>query len=588
MKLKRVLSVILFIAFCFVAMCCFPLNHLESRASTTPALEKHIEKMREEDYVPVAVIVQEVDQKLIEEQLFREIGINRDFLSERLKDDEITIDEVQRYIRQERDLYSSAQYHINQNVWESISFLETKEIYISLYSPYLFLEVKKADIPILLQEEGVVEIDYLPPINVEECGPVVDPLLPLPNDYIPMNDYFEIIGAKQMRDTYGYTGAGIIIGQIEPGVPNTSLTCFQNADIHIRSGCTNVQTHASQVASILVSQQVGSLGIVPDATLYCASVSTASDVFESIEWLITIGVNIINRSAGAFGTDDGNYTAYSRWLDHLAINHSVHLIAAAGNHSNGEDHNYLVPHSSMGYNTITVGNITESGRYSGSRYQQASGYADKPEICSFGTDVLFPINGSHATGTSYSTPMVTGVVAQLCDYKPGLLVLQDLVKAIICASVSHSGLMYTTSMTSDYNECGAGLVNATSSRYTMARNFYKESSFAANSSSGSYKTYTFTTTNDTLSRVCLTWLKYNKYSSSCGTTYGSVPNTEGTLANLDIIIYDSNGAVVASSSLTSGNVELVQFVPVANETYTVYVILTGTSTKKTYFGLAWW
>ena len=64
--------------------------------------------------------------------------------------------------------------------------------------------------------------------------------------------------------------------------------------------------------------------------------------------------------------------------------------------------------------------------------------------------------------------------------------------------------------------------------------------------------------------------------------------SKGHWSNLDLYVYDSNGTPVTSSILTSGNMEIIQFTPVMNETYTVRVVLTETSTQKTYFGLAWW
>ena len=189
----------------------------------------------------------------------------------------------------------------------------------------------------------------------------------------------------------------------------------------------------------------------------------------------------------------GMYNAYSRWIDHIAINHSVHFVVAAGE---GSLH-LRVPYSAMGYNCVTVGDITSSGWVYNSDYNHGDTLADKPDISCFGEDVLFPSNLAVDSGTSYSTPMVTGVLAQLCDYKPSLLVLQDRVKATICAAIPYPTLMYVTD-TDQYHKSGAGLISSTSSKNTIARGFSKESYFSASDIAGTYKSYTFTLSNDTI------------------------------------------------------------------------------------------
>lgn len=592
MVLRKSLSICIAILICFTTLV-FPATNTKKSGFITLALENVLESMNGEDYINVGVFIEEIDVDQLEADLLKDIGVNRELIASEESGDELTIEAVQRYVQEERSRYSVAQLDLNDHTLKEIlEMIPCEDYYISSYSPCIFLRIKKEDLAKIQKIDHILEVDYFPTLSFEDCGPVADPTLPDPDDLIPMNDYFEIIGATQMRDTYGYTGEGIKIGQIESGVPDTSKACFTGASINIKTGCNNTTVHASQVASILVSQQIDAKGMVPDASLYCAQLSATipatfcSQTLESIEWLINQGCNIINMSASDKASNHGLYNAYSKWIDHIAINHSVHFVVSSGNKS-GFTYPLRVPYTSMGYNCVTVGNINGSGWVDTSRYQEVSSYADKPDISCFGENVVFPTGLDYNSGTSFSTPMVTGVLAQLCDYKASLLALQDRAKADICASIPYTNLMYVTD-TNSYHKSGAGLISSTSSRYTIARGFSKESYFSANDTVGTYKSYSFTLTNDTISRVCLTWLKYNKFTSTCSTTFGASPDVDAGLANLDLYVYDSNGTPVTSSILTSGNMEIIQFTPVMNETYTVRVVLTETSTQKTYFGLAWW
>ena len=280
----------------------------------------------------------------------------------------------------------------------------------------------------------------------------------------------------------------------------------------------------------------------------------------------------------------------------------------------------------MAYNAITVGAIDDQNTtsYTDDEFlgdsswsesigtQEPSG-TNKPDLVAPGVNIITDIkitedndndgideigNDYIASGTSFAAPHVTAVVAQLCQRKPELKLLQDAVKAILTASVSHSPIRYNTmnGVTDKYNKCGAGVVNARSACATVINSRYESGSFAADSGNGAQVVYTFNVTDTTkLIRVSLSWLKCSVYGTIIEELTGHSTNilTTGTLANLNLYIFDSEGRVVYNNEeVLSNNVgintEIVEFKAARTGTHRIYVRQTTQSNKRVYYGVAWW
>ncbi|HOV69122.1 MAG TPA: S8 family serine peptidase, partial [Clostridia bacterium] len=389
------------------------------------------------------------------------------------------------------------------------------------------------------------------------------------------------------RDTLGLKGNGVKIGTIE--AENTYLN-KSNSQLYDRNIIFDIpdsqavtDNHSTLVAAIIIGR---TQGLVPNATLYCAGMVTYLDMFNKVEWLISQGVSVINMSAGT-PTGAGTYTTEARWLDHLAIQHSVHFVKSAGN-----DIGYIT-NPGMAYNIVTVGAIDDNNSASEpywpddsmadfSSYMENTGIAFKPDLTAPGEDIS--AGGITNKGTSFAAPHVTGVIAQLIHAYPQLATKQTAMKAILAAGTKHKTATdygCYSAITAYSNMEGAGVVDAQSAYYIAANSRYYSGQLY-NSSFPFEKTFTVTS-SDSLIRVSLVWLKRINISSPHPT--GTV--TERPLSDLDLRVYDPNGSCVKLSVTGNSNVELVEFVPQMTGTYKI--IVNGYSLKNDfeYIGIAW-
>jgi subtilisin family serine protease len=362
-------------------------------------------------------------------------------------------------------------------------------------------------------------------------------------------------------------------------------------------------------------------GIVPDAYLFCTS-SNYGDWRERAEWLLDQYVNVINISAGwPYAT--GTYTDGDKWWDHIAINHSVHVVVASGNNGGiyGE-RTKKISSPGMAYNVITVGSIndfntvsvlddvlsdfssTEEGDDGGAVLDRTEddgiAYHNKPDLVAPGSNIdtgacNYPGFGQYDNdGTSFAAPHATGTIAQLLQARTTLKPQQDAVKAILTASIRHSKLVYDSN-NPEHDKYGAGVVDSSSANWTAMNGRYTSSYFNANSSNGAIQNfYVSTTASDTEIRVSLTWLKYNKFLTTDHDAGGllttDITNNllQGRLADLDVEIFDPNGNLVEGSYSGYNNFEMVQFDPTITGQYRIQVKQFSNSDQKVYFGLAWW
>lgn len=541
------------------------------------------------DQIPVDVwLYDPVSSEELEKEISSRIGITREQLTTS-KDRSVTAEKMDTYIETERSLYAEKMNQHYDKLLKDYSNVKAlcetrkgKRLFFSQYAPMIRAELTPAEIKLLAQDDRVQSIYYSPPVEVVNAS----------NMSIPT------IGADYTRDTLGYTGSGIKIGMIEPGIPDKDAPFFTTENITCDTSNTAYETdHASQVAAIMVGKSatvngVTYKGIVPDAKLYAAYCSDSDEWIEQVEWLLSKNVHVINMSMG-FPTLQGEYTILDKWLDHIAINHNVHIVVAAGNSNDENEENRKITSPGMAYNVLTVGAIDDNNTTcydddilaAYSCWRETTG-ANKPDLVAPGTNIT--TSAGENSGTSFAAPHVTAVVAQLCQRKPELKLLQDAVKAILTASVSHSEIRHHTmeGVIEDYDKCGAGVVNARSACSTIIESRYESGSFAANTEDGTQVMYTFNVTNTNRNvRVSLSWLKCSVFAE--GEDHTSENLTTGTLANLNLYVYDSAGEIVCANDVGI-NTEIVEFKPTRTGTHRIYVKQTTHSNKRVYYGLAWW
>ena len=133
-------------------------------------------------------------------------------------------------------------------------------------------------------------------------------------------DALEDIGISGVKE---FDGSGIKIGSIESGIPSNYINL---SGVEYETFGTTQKSHAFETSSIYASNA----GIANGASIYFAALSNHS-FNECVDWLISKGVNIINRSNGA---PTGQYTADSAYADYIVKETKVTFVVSAGNSGN--------------------------------------------------------------------------------------------------------------------------------------------------------------------------------------------------------------------------------------------------------------
>lgn len=261
-----------------------------------------------------------------------------------------------------------------------------------------------------------------------------------------------------------YNGGGIKVGILEMALPegldnNYQMMLPSNYDT---SGYTDediqyYKNHAYWVYSILGS----STGIVPAVDL-CFSAFLGGDTLKpAIELLVSSGVNIINMS---ITYADGLYRNVSKYIDDVIENTGVVMVVSAGNGGDG----VLINSYSTSLNSICVGSTNfdlSSSAFSVNNKGNLNGQYEllKPTISAPGANIGTFGGVYGLTGTSFSAPVVTGVIAMLMDEFPALIGNPKLVVPLLTNTAAKA-----RGQTDIIDEdVGYGIIN-----YARARQYY--------------------------------------------------------------------------------------------------------------------
>ena len=266
---------------------------------------------------------------------------------------------------------------------------------------------------------------------------------------------FGDVGVFPDRD---YDGTGIRIGIIENGIPyNTSILpsgsqCYGNT----------YSSHCDDVISVLA----GEGGLVPNATFFIASKSNY-DFEDCLRWLVEdMHVHVINHSGG-HGGRNGYYTyGESAFIDSYIINNNVIFVNALGNHS---DNTWAIPSIALGINVLSIGATNRNLDYSNLNvegiYDDVDLLIQKPNVSAPGEglygfsgqslntlDTVHPLDALY-NGTSFSAPIVTGIIALLLEEFPSLPACPETIHAILKASSKNGIVNYENARKIARNYC---------------------------------------------------------------------------------------------------------------------------------------
>jgi subtilisin family serine protease len=300
-------------------------------------------------------------------------------------------------------------------------------------------------------------VDSLKPVVIFRRSPDTDvgALDPLPRITQTAEDVFDygnsraqlaLIGANNLHAA-GLTGRGVRVGFMDTGF-SLSIRAFEcldirgtrdfiNGDTDVGDGEAGQMRHGTQTLSLCAGFDEGEIvGVAPGAEyvvakteLVDAEIRAEEDNWVAgLEWLDSMGCDIVSSSLGYtdWYTDadyDGN-TAPSTIAADLAAARGLLVVNAAGNAGCGDgDIRLIVP--ADGDSVLTVGASTFSGeRATFSSCGPTTDGRIKPDVIAPGQGVwtALPNTGMYqpGNGTSFSTPLVSGVCALLLQHDPTL------------------------------------------------------------------------------------------------------------------------------------------------------------------------
>lgn len=407
-------------------------------------------------------------------------------------------------------------------------------------------------------------------------------------------EQYDVTGISEMRDTFGFTGSGIKIGIIDYPFANSSEIDYFNGDTFALYHCSSngiidsYSSHGNCVSCIIAGNYSNSttgdtfVGAVPDAKLYATA---GVDFRAALEVLLDNGVNVINSSM-VFGNDgNNNYGDTAKWIDHIVSQHNVTYVGAAGN--SGENG---VGSGQMGYNSIAVGCCNNNGTLASySSYTNTDGKNYKPDLVAPGVNFVLPATRDSSTetpsassGTSFSSPMVTGAAAQLCQMSSSLKLNPRLMKAVLLA-----GTKITDSMNEDdvitqsggnialSKQYGSGMLNVINS-YALysARKNYSSGSIASTTNTVT-KTMNINASSGKLVRLCAVWDKPNTVSDSHSSGTITSPNIDTFMLKVTA----PNGSIY-TSYYAYDNKSMVSFISSGSGIYTIQLIRQDTAVNN--------
>ncbi len=551
------------------------------------------------------------------------------------------IEEIQNYIRTKRDISRKVYETANNSFYTSvIEKTKSTVLFQSRYSPVFILKGSKQQLSAVLSSDKVKTAQKHNNFEMKHFSNISN-----------INT-----GVQHLRDTTSISGDGenVIIGILDAGFPDInklygSYNLFDSSKISYANTGTKIDEHATLVAALMVGQTVvyngvTYRGVAPKANLVCAyPVNTSNintsivrdvDIRIAIEALLSANVNIINASIGdqyrlSYNSEDNQpYYEMIRWMDHIAFNHDVHFVAAAGNmktmeevlsfsandeNANGyEDSTEYVNILGMSYNAIAVGNVWHNNEVVNSiaptnlslqtstpytiaprsAYKTWNSTFCKPDISCFGNIRYADMEDN---GTSFSSPQVAGIIAQLCSLYPQLLTNNSGIKALLAATAVYRANDTLTNDTKDVSSelldrQGAGIANA-----HCAYACYSNAKTLDLTLSGQTAIYSFNInipSSYTYLRLAMSWIRKANLSNYQNDDHSNNIPIDLGLANLDVHVYYNNQLVALSENFGT-NLEVLQFdvtqggiytVKIFNRSYEIYDIDYGNQ----YVSIAWY
>ena len=581
------------------------------------SLIEQLDNMSTEDKIDVSVWIKDIDYSAVEKETSDRLKKYHNFNSEKIEllnttfseeklsektiakmkkvDSNISVEDSETAIEEKRNIAVDMYEDKNENFLNSIDCNENDVIYACKYAPNIILSLDKNQIYSLCENPNVTDIYYYDEeaeslINEQNFDTTLNSVSST-STYNFTTEQYDVTGISEMRDTFGFTGSGIKIGIIDYPFANSSEIDYFNEDTFALYYCSSngiidsYSSHGNCVSCIIAGNYSNSttgdtfVGAVPDAKLYATA---GIDFRSALEVLLDNGVNVINSSMIFGGDGNNNYGDTAKWIDHIVSQHNVTYVGAAGN--SGENG---VGSGQMGYNSIAVGCCNNNGTLaSDSSYTNTDGKNYKPDLVAPGVSFVLPATRDSSTetpsassGTSFSSPMVTGAVAQLCQMSSSLKLNPRLMKAVLLAGTKITDSMNEAEVITQSGgnialskQYGSGMLNVINS-YALysARKNYSSGSIASTTNTVT-KTMSINASSGKLVRVCAVWDKPNTVSDSHSSGTITSPNIDTFMLKVTA----PNGSIY-TSYYAYDNKSMVSFISSGSGNYTIQLIRQGTA-----------
>lgn len=410
------------------------------------------------------------------------------------------------------------------------------------------------------------------------------------DDEYTLEEVYSDIG---ITDRSTYSGQGIKVGILENKLPN-NYTNFPSNSV-TTYGNTSTSTHASEVMSLIG----GTYGVSPDVSFYCASCGYSASpnvdftpFIDSLNWLmITQSVDIINMSMHMLTYDDfsfdqgtahpeinasstSHYTNFCAYIDYAIATTGCLIVKSTGNWGStayaNKNYYQMITKPGLSINALTVGSVDKDNILSDfSSFVEAEDDIYKPEVVAPGENIVIPNLGVDS-GTSFSTPLVTGIAVKLMQEFPKLKTEPYLLKNIIMAGCSqcegqNEYFSYQT---------GYGRVNYAASRLFLQNTQYGSTATPDDAEIGDVIYHDrltlqpFTQTNIKFNRVVL-----GGYTCEGYTPFD--PSQGSSIIDPNMVSYKINIREIETDVMKLNNVSW-------NDMIKNYFILNTTDTTKTY------
>lgn len=323
----------------------------------------------------------------------------------------------------------------------------------------VYVKGSQTNIEALLDLSFVIDVEYAnKDLNLFPGDPIEDKFA-LENENMGQRiNYNYGAAANQIEMLSGdylheldYAGEDMIIAVLDNGFPSiNSNPGFANminegrllGTYDFQARTTNVDgtgTHGTKTSSDIVGfLQDQFVGTAPQASYYffVTEYNPSETPVEEAHWVEaleradSLGVDVVNTSLSYKEYDNGNYTHSFEDLDgqttfsarggNIAFDKGMILVCSAGNSGGGSSPFPGSPADSPG--VLTIGAVDSNGNYSSfsSRGPTVDGRL-KPDVMAQGSSsAVINTNGTvdFSSGTSFSSPIMAGVVACLWESRP--------------------------------------------------------------------------------------------------------------------------------------------------------------------------